>query len=433
MPEPPTSPLTSKKWRALAPVAWWALGSMLVACSHLSDGSQLGVAGNPAAAGRAVTTFGQAGTTARSGSAGTAQGNRGGTLSGGAAAFNSRAGTSAAGAGSNRAGAGNVGVATGGSAARGGIAGFGGANAQSGTGVSTSGAGSVQGGAGKATVATGGSAAGGGAPNGGSSAGAAATTVGGSPAGGARTGGAGTAAGRTQSGGAVGATGGSSHTGVWNVMMLGDSITGFTCYPQLLAQQFTAGSHTNFALVGTVQNNQSCSGAPIVMTEGHGGYSVTYLPEDSAREACIRTTGCGSYAELQTWAATKPDIVLMHYGTNDVWDAQPTASIVSAYVSIMSEFRKQNPNVIFFVSKLIKLDPTGCADCLTNVADLAANVTASWASANSTATSPVFIIDHYNCGFDPATDSSDGVHPTPIGAAKMATASFNAVVAKGYF
>jgi lysophospholipase L1-like esterase len=289
-----------------------------------------------------------------------------------------------------------------------------------------SGRGPSQAGTGNVTTTGGSSASGGAASGGGPSAGA--------PTAGSRSGGATAAGGRgNQSGGKASATGGTTHTGVWNVMMLGDSITGYTCYPQLLSQQLIAGAHTNFALIGSVQNNQSCSGAPIVMTEGHGGYSVTYLPQNSTREACIRTTGCGSYAELQTWAASKPDIVLMHLGTNDVWDVQPTASIVTAYVSVIGEFRKQNPNVIFFVSKIIKLNPVGCSGCLTGVADLAATVTDSWASANSTATSPVFIIDHSGCGFDPATDASDGVHPTPAGAAKMATAAYDALVAKGYF
>jgi lysophospholipase L1-like esterase len=216
-------------------------------------------------------------------------------------------------------------------------------------------------------------------------------------------------------------------------MLLGDSTTGSTCYPQLLSKQLIDGGHTNFQLVGTVTNNQSC-GAVSVKTEGHGGYGVTYLPSSSTR-TCSKSSGCGSYAELQTWAAESPEIVLMHYGTNDVWDGQATVSILAAYVSVIDEFRARNPSVIFFVSKIIGLSPPGCSNCLTGAGALAAAVNDSWATANSMPTSPIYIIDHYGCGFDPtnAADAADGVHPTPAGAAKMAVASYDTLVAKGYF
>ena len=125
----------------------------------------------------------------------------------------------------------------------------------------------------------------------------------------------------------------------------------------------------------------------------------------------------------------------MHFGTNDVWDGVATSTITSAYLAVIAEFRKLNPNVVFFVSKIIKLDPSGCGNCLANVASLAAAVTSSWASANSTSTSPIYIVDHYDSSFDPtnSADTSDGVHPTPTGAAIMATVTYNAIAASGYF
>lgn len=246
-------------------------------------------------------------------------------------------------------------------------------------------------------------------------------------------------AGSSGAGGVTGTAGrtGTTHTGPWQVMMLGDSVTESTCYPQITDQMLLAGNHTNFQLVGMEVTSQSCgSGAPAsVKDEGHAGYGVTYLPQNSTRGACTKSSGCGSYAELQSWAAEKPDIVLMHYGTNDVWDGIATSTILSAYVAVIAEFRKQNPNVIFFVSKIIKLDPSGCTTCLTNVAALAAALTPAWASSNATASSPIFVIDHYDSSFDPtnAADTSDGVHPTPAGAAIMATVTVNAIAASGYF
>jgi hypothetical protein len=281
---------------------------------------------------------------------------------------------------------------------------------------------SASGGAGGTAAATGGKA--GNAGNGGNGGNGGNNNNGGRSTGGA------TAAGGTGAGtGGVGA-GGTNHTGVWKVMPLGDSVTGSTCYPQILSKDLIAGGHTNFQFIGTVTNNQGNCGAstPSVKTEGHGGYGVTFLPSTSTRPKCTKQAqGCGSYAELQTWAAEKPDIVLMHYATNDCWDGEPTQLILSAYVAVIAEFRKQNPNVIFFVSKIIPLTPA-----IMNAANLNAAVTPAWASSNSLPMSPIYIIDHQT-GFDAATDTMDGVHPNPVGAQKMSTASVSALAAAAYF
>jgi lysophospholipase L1-like esterase len=215
--------------------------------------------------------------------------------------------------------------------------------------------------------------------------------------------------------------------GVWKVMPLGDSVTGSSCYPQLLAKELIAGGHTNFELVGSVTNNCG-NGAPSVKSEGHGGYGVTYLPATSTRPRCTKQAqGCGSHAELQTWAAVKPDIVLLHFATNDSWDGQPVSSILSAYLAVIAEFRRQNPSVIFFVSKIIPLAPAPA-----NVVSLNAAVTPAWASTNSTPSSPIHVIDHWT-GFNATSDTTEGVHPNPAGAQKMATTTYNALVAASYF
>jgi len=328
-------------------------------------------------------------------------------------------------------------VATGGSTATGGLTGSGGVQATGGTAGSGSAgaAGGGEVGSGGAPPTGSGGKGGAGARGGTSGSGGVQAGAGAGGVGGRGSTGTGGAAGTSGTGG--GAGGGSGHTGLWHVMMLGDSVTESTCYPQLTYEQLMAGNHSNFQFVGMETSNQSCgSGAPgSVKDEGHAGYGVTYLPQNSTRGACTKSSGCGSYAELQSWAAEKPDIVLMHFGTNDVWDGVATSTILSAYVAVIAEFRKQNPKVIFFVSKIIKLDPAGCGSCLTNVGALAAALTPAWATANATAMSPITIIDHYDSAFDPTktADSADGVHPTPAGAAIMATVTYDAIVASGYF
>jgi hypothetical protein len=372
-----------------------------------------------AACGGGSSSSGSEGTGGSSATAGSG-GRSSATSSGGAAQPGGTGGVTSPGTG----GAGTISTASGGTSAPGtggsGPGATGGATASGGA----TGSGGVPGGAGGSGGT--GTSTGGSSPTGGRTAGGGGVTATGGGNGGNGTAGhaAGTGTGGANGGGGAG---NSSHAGVWKVMPLGDSVTGSTCYPQVLSKVLIAGGHSNFQFMGTVTNNCG-NGTPSVKTEGHPGYGVTYLPMDSQRPKCTKQPqGCGSYAELQTWAAEKPDIVLMHFATNDCWDGEPTALILSAYQAVLAEFRKQNPGVIFFISKIIPLMPAP-----QNAVALNAMVTPAWATANTTPTSPVYIIDHWT-GFDYTTDTVDGVHPNATGAMKMATASYDALVAAGYF
>jgi lysophospholipase L1-like esterase len=66
------------------------------------------------------------------------------------------------------------------------------------------------------------------------------------------------------------------------------------------------------------------------------------------------------------------------------------------------------------------------------VAALDALVTPDWASANSTPTSPIYIVDQ-SATISTSTDTADGVHPNPAGAQKMADVAYAAVAATNYF
>jgi lysophospholipase L1-like esterase len=221
------------------------------------------------------------------------------------------------------------------------------------------------------------------------------------------------------------------HAGKWQIMPLGDSITGTTCYPKLLAQKLVESGHADFTFIGTVLNNQSCWSAPNVQTEGHGYYYVTYLTTDSPPEY-----GKGKLGELLAWAAQKPEIVLMEYGTNDVWDGVATSEILDAYSFVIDAFRQQNPSVIFFVAQITPLNPTDCPECEANVEALNAAIPA-WAASENTAASPVYVADIWSA-LQPASayvpkspDTLDGCHPTPAGAQKMADKWYEVLLAKG--
>ena len=230
--------------------------------------------------------------------------------------------------------------------------------------------------------------------------------------------------------GAAGGGGSSSHTGTWHIMPLGDSITGSTCYPQLLSKELISKGHTNFNFIGLNLNNQSCgSGAPSLMTEGHGGYDVTYLVTNNPPQS-----GHGTLAELQRWAAEKPDVVLMQYATNDVWGGVSQSSILSAYSFVVDQFRSQNPSVIFFVAQITPMHPSGCSACESNVEALNSMIP-SWAAGKTSTASPIYVVNVWaalpQASYLPNSQyTSDGVHPNAAGAQLMADVWYAALVAK---
>ncbi len=89
------------------------------------------------------------------------------------------------------------------------------------------------------------------------------------------------------------------------VMPLGDSITGSPgCWRALLWNRLQAGGYTAVDFVGTL-GPQGCGQPYDGDNEGHGGALVTNVANQNL---------------LPGWlSATRPDVVLMHFGTNDVW------------------------------------------------------------------------------------------------------------------
>ena len=314
------------------------------------------------------------------------------------------------GCGGNPAGSGTSGSSGGNTAT-------GGTNASGGT---TSSGGS----AGGTTAAGGATSTGGNQATGGTSATGGITATGGSRATG----------GTTNTGGALDAAGpgGSTHSGKWQIMPLGDSITGTTCYPKLLSKELIDKGRTSFDFVGTVLNNQSCgAGVANVQTEGHGGYLVTYLTSDAQA-----SQNKGSLSELKTWAAEKPDVVLMEYGTNDVWSNIAPDTITTAYSFVVDQFRGQNPGVIFFVAQITPMNPSGCADCETRVEAFNKQIP-TWATGKTTPASPIYVVDVWSslkpaAGYTPnSTNTSDGVHPNAAGSQLMADAWYAGLAAQG--
>ncbi|MCP3768365.1 MULTISPECIES: cellulose binding domain-containing protein [unclassified Streptomyces] len=188
------------------------------------------------------------------------------------------------------------------------------------------------------------------------------------------------------------------------VMPLGDSITGSPgCWRALLWNRLVDAGHTDIDFVGTLPG-QGCGVAYDGDNEGHGGELVTRLADQGLLPGRL--------------AATRPDIVVMHFGTNDVWSSVSPDRILAAYTELVSQMRAANPDIRLLVAQIIPMNPAGCTGCAQRVVDFNARIP-GWAAATSTTRSPVTVVDQWT-GFDTATDTYDGVHPGDAGNEKIA-------------
>ncbi|MGW4940799.1 cellulose binding domain-containing protein [Actinoplanes sp. NPDC004185] len=202
--------------------------------------------------------------------------------------------------------------------------------------------------------------------------------------------------------------------GVVKVMALGDSITGSPgCWRALLWQRLQqAGRASSVDFVGTLPG-QGCGFAYDGENEGHGGFLATNVADQN---------------QLPGWlSATDPDVVMMHFGTNDVWSNRSPATILAAFTKLVGQMRASNPAMKILVAQILPMTPSNCAECTQRVIDFNAAIPA-WAAATSTAASPVTVVDQWT-GFNTATDTPDGVHPNDSGNRKIADRWYPALLA----
>jgi len=221
------------------------------------------------------------------------------------------------------------------------------------------------------------------------------------------------------------------------IMPLGDSTTASICYRSYLWQMLTGAGDTQFDFVGTRRGNPGCTFSAYDQdNEGHGGYVVSDLLK--AAGTGVRPGGADSTdpfvsdaRDLETWFDGHPaDVVIMHFGTNDVWNSAPVTSqrlqtILMAYDAILARLRANNANVRLFVAQITPLAPAACTACTANARALD-DLIPAWAAANTRPDSPVSVVDQFT-GFDPATDTVDGVHSNNSGSMKIATNWFRAL------
>ncbi|MGH7803689.1 MAG: SGNH/GDSL hydrolase family protein [Candidatus Binatia bacterium] len=123
---------------------------------------------------------------------------------------------------------------------------------------------------------------------------------------------------------------------------------------------------------------------------------------------------------LDEWApAARPDVVLVHLGTNDFGD-DPSV-VPSSLSAIIDELRKANPDVVVFLARIIPATGIPAADL-----DRVNDAIEAMGRAKSTERSPILIVAHDE-GFDAAVDTYDGTHPNEPGEKKMAEKWFRAI------
>lgn len=141
--------------------------------------------------------------------------------------------------------------------------------------------------------------------------------------------------------------------------------------------------------------------------EGHWGYTTRDVDR-----------------ELYQWLrVNQPDIVMMHLGTNDIYDNFTIAESHGNLDLILDSLRSYSPSVHVLMAQLM---PSGS---FRNAALYEFNQTLpAWAAANATPTSPIEIVDCFT-GFDPFRDLKyDQVHPSRYGQRKLGARFADALV-----
>jgi acyl-CoA thioesterase I len=122
--------------------------------------------------------------------------------------------------------------------------------------------------------------------------------------------------------------------------------------------------------------------------------------------------------------AHRPDVALVHLGSNDVFQGQDNAGTLRELEAVVERLRGANPSVSVLLAQLI---PTSRAGRDSQIVALNAGI-AGLAARLNTPASRVVAVDQYS-GFDAANETRDGTHPNPAGEAKMAQRWFAAYLA----
>jgi len=90
--------------------------------------------------------------------------------------------------------------------------------------------------------------------------------------------------------------------------------------------------------VGTLPG-QGCGFTYDGENEGHGGFLATNIARQN---------------QLVGWLSqTKPDVVMMHLGTNDVWSNIAPSTILAAFETLINQMRASKATMKILVSRVL--------------------------------------------------------------------------------
>jgi lysophospholipase L1-like esterase len=229
-----------------------------------------------------------------------------------------------------------------------------------------------------------------------------------------------------------GGTGGKVGAGTLKIMAIGDSTTQSTCWRAMLYQTLNSAHAGHFDFVGSHKSDSGCQ--PSGYDQDNEAYGSSLLSEAvsgniGTRDCSPHTTAGNSCPKMSDFTAAfstyQPDVALIHYGTNDVWNGVDPATVTTGLGQLVDGLRAANANVRVFVALIIPMHVTEttcggctCDACTSRIAALGSAI-AAWAPTQSTTDSPIAVVDQ-NTGFDADTDTRDGVHPNDSGSQKMA-------------
>jgi lysophospholipase L1-like esterase len=126
-------------------------------------------------------------------------------------------------------------------------------------------------------------------------------------------------------------------------------------------------------------------------------------------------------ANVVTWVQDHdPEVVLLHIGTNDIWQGQSVAGTVNEVAQIIDAIRSVNSSIRIVLAQIIPL-----AGFEPLIADFNGQL-ATMAAAKVAAGANLGVVDMH-AGFSLSGDTDDGVHPNNSGAGKMADRWFDEI------
>lgn len=194
------------------------------------------------------------------------------------------------------------------------------------------------------------------------------------------------------------------------VLPLGDSITdgrnGTWSWRRPLSELFVA-ARCRVDLTGTLFGPESGAPGDFLYDrdhEAHRGYQTGEV-----------------VAELDLWLqGSVPDVVLIHLGTNDVYEFASLTDAKESLRTVIGQLRAANPEVVILLAQIIPIDDPASADDV----PILNGYIAELAGEETTDSSPVVLVDAFT-GYDPVTMSQiDGLHPNELGEQQIASRFF---------